>query len=182
MPFKFRRLEIKDVVLVEPTVFGDERGFFFETFKRPDFREAGIDFMPTQENHSKSAKGVLRGLHYQTNPFAQAKLVRVVRGKIFDVAVDIRSNSRTFAKWTGAELSEQNRLMLYVPKGFAHGFISLEDDTEVVYLVDNDYSKSSEHGVIWNDSQIQIQWPISSPILSEKDSKWPSLENAPIYS
>jgi dTDP-4-dehydrorhamnose 3,5-epimerase len=130
MSFKFRSLEVKDVVLVEPTVFGDSRGFFMETFKRPEFSQAGIDFTPVQENHSKSSKGVLRGLHYQTDPFAQAKLVRVVRGRIFDVAVDMRKSSRTFGKWVSAELSEKNRHMLFVPRGFAHGFASLEDGLE----------------------------------------------------
>jgi dTDP-4-dehydrorhamnose 3,5-epimerase len=178
MPFKFHTLEIPDVVRVEPTVFGDERGFFMETFKRPDFNAAGVDFSPVQENHSKSAKGVLRGLHYQVDPFAQGKLVRVVRGRIFDVAVDMRKSSKTFSKWVGAELSEQNRQMLLVPRGFAHGFVSLEDGTEVVYLVDNDYSKENEAGLIWNDPQVGIEWPLKNPLLSEKDSKWPVLKGA----
>jgi dTDP-4-dehydrorhamnose 3,5-epimerase len=181
MPFKFHRLEIPDVVRAEPTVFGDERGFFMETFKRPDFKAAGVDFAPVQENHSKSAKGVLRGLHYQVDPFAQGKLVRVVRGRIFDVAVDMRKGSKTFSKWVGAELSEQNRQILLVPRGFAHGFVSLEEGTEVVYLVDNDYSRESEAGVIWNDSQIGIEWPVKNPKLSEKDSKWPDLKDAKTF-
>ena len=131
MPFKFRILEPKGVVLVEPAAFGDDRGFFMETFRRPDFASAGIDFVPVQENHSRSKKGVLRGLHFQTDPFAQAKLVRVVRGKIFDVAVDMRKSSTTFGKWVGKELSEKNRLMLYVPRGFAHGFAALMAGTSI---------------------------------------------------
>jgi dTDP-4-dehydrorhamnose 3,5-epimerase len=181
MPFKFKSLEIKDVVLVEPTVFDDGRGFFMETFKRPDFKDAGIDFVPVQENHSKSAKGVLRGLHYQTEPFAQAKLVRVVRGRIFDVAVDLRKNLTSFGRWVGMELSEMNRLMLYIPRGFAHGFASLEEGTEMIYLVDNDYSKANEQGVFWNDPTIGVKWPIKDPILSEKDAKLPRLEDARLF-
>ncbi len=182
MPFKFVRLKISEVVSVEPKVFADDRGFFMETFKKPDFGQAGIAFSPVQENHSRSNKNVLRGLHYQTEPFAQGKLVRVVRGRIYDVAVDMRKNSPTFSRWVGAELSEHNRLMLLVPRGFAHGFVSLEDGTEVVYLVDNDYSKSHEQGVIWNDSSIGIEWPNTNPLLSEKDMKWPILDKAVTFS
>jgi dTDP-4-dehydrorhamnose 3,5-epimerase len=181
MPFKFTNLEIRDVVLIEPTVLGDDRGFFMEAFKRPDFRGVGIKFEPVQENHSKSKKWVLRGLHYQTEPFAQGKLVRVVRGRILDVAVDLRKRSPTFAKWVEEELSEENRLMLYVPKGFAHGFLALENDTEVVYLVDNDYSKSNEKGVRWNDPLIGVRWPIKSPLLSKKDENWPTLDEAQLF-
>ena len=162
-------------------MFGDDRGFFMETFKRHDFMGAGVDFAPVQENHTRSARGVLRGIHYQTEPFAQAKLVRVVRGRIFDVAVDMRRSSASFGKWAGEELSEKNRLMLYVPRGFAHGFASLEDGTEVVYLVDNDYSKESERGVLWNDPTIGVKWHVNHPILSEKDMKWPALKEAWVF-
>lgn len=152
-----------------------------ETYRKPDFRKEGIEFSPVQENHSKSKKGVLRGLHYQTNPFAQGKLVRVVKGKTFDVAVDMRRNSQTFAKWVGAELSDENKLMLFMPRGFAHGFVALEDDTEVVYLVDNDYSKPNEQGILWNDNRIGIKWPIENVILSEKDSKWPIFDHSVFF-
>lgn len=181
MPFRFKRVEIPDVVLVEPTVFNDDRGFFMETFTQREFGAAGIRFVPVQENHSKSKKDVLRGLHYQTDPFAQSKLVRVVSGRIFDVAVDMRKSSATFCRWVGVELSEQNRQMLLVPRGFAHGFVSLGDDTEVVYLVDNDYSKPNEQGVLWNDPRIGVQWPVQNPRLSEKDEKWPTADRAVLF-
>lgn len=181
MPFKFRGAGLEGVVLVEPAVFGDGRGFFMETFKAPDFLRAGIDFAPVQENHSKSDRGVLRGLHYQTDPYAQAKLVRVLRGSVFDVAVDLRRSSTGFARWVGAELSDRNRLMLLVPRGFAHGFVALEEGTEVAYLVDREYSKPNERGVIWNDPQIGVNWPIEKPLLSEKDSKLPRLSDALLF-
>jgi dTDP-4-dehydrorhamnose 3,5-epimerase len=181
MPFKFRRLEIRDVLLVEPTVFSDDRGFFMETFRLSDFKKAGIEFSPVQENHSKSKRNVLRGLHYQSGPFVQAKLVRVIKGRIFDVAVDMRKSSPTFAKWVGVELSETNRLLLLIPRGFAHGFAALEDDTEVVYLVDNDYSKLCEQGVSWKDGKIGIRWPVNKPVVSEKDAKWPDLDHAVLF-
>jgi len=181
VPFGFRNQGIEDVVLVEPTISVDERGFFMEAFKQKDFSEAGIAFTPVQENHSKSRKGVLRGLHYQTDPYAQGKLVRVVSGRVFDVAVDMRKKSRTFSKWVSAELSQQNRLMLYVPRGFAHGFLALEDDTEVVYLTDNEYSKENEQGVIWNDNQIGVEWPVKKPVLSAKDGALPTLKNARLF-
>ena len=181
MPFKFRRLAVKDVLLLEPDIFRDERGFFMETFRRLDFDREGIEFSPVQENHSKSKEGVLRGLHYQANPFAQGKLVRVIRGKVFDVAVDMRKGSDTFAKWVGVELSEQDRLMLLIPRGFAHGFVALEEDTEVTYLADNDYSKPHERGVVWDDPRIGIKWPVVQPVLSEKDMHWPTLEEAQVF-
>ena len=181
MPFKFKPLEVESVLLTEPTVFCDDRGFFMETFRQSDFTQAGVNFLPVQENHSRSAKGVVRGLHYQADPFAQGKLVRVVRGSIFDVAVDMRRSSLTFSKWVAVKLSEENRHMLLIPRGFAHGFASLEDGTEVVYLVDNGYSRESERGVLWNDGDIGIRWPVRDPILSEKDSQWPTLENAQAF-
>ena len=163
------------VVLVEPTSFADDRGFFVETFKQSEYKKAGIDFVPVQENHSQSRKGVLRGLHYQSEPFAQAKLVWVVRGSVFDVAVDIRKGSPSYGKWAAAELTAQNKSLLFVPKGFAHGFVALEDNSDVVYLVDAEYSKEHEIGLIWNDGQIGIRWPVMQPLLSERDAKWPEL-------
>ncbi len=178
MPFKFTRLEIPDVILVEPVVFGDERGFFMETYKASDFKANGIPFDFVQDNHSKSQKGVLRGLHYQLNPKAQGKLVRCVKGKIWDVAVDIRKGSPWFGKWVAVELSEENKLMLWIPPGFAHGFVALEDDTEVIYKVTAEYAPELDRGILWCDPELGIDWPIKEPILSEKDAKLPKLKDA----
>ncbi|MFP4642335.1 MAG: dTDP-4-dehydrorhamnose 3,5-epimerase [Chloroflexota bacterium] len=178
MPFNFKNLEIPEVVLVEPRVFGDERGFFMETYKMPDFVAAGIDAHFPQDNHSRSTKGVLRGLHYQNPPYAQGKLVRAVRGEIFDVAVDIRKGSPTYGRWVSAVLSEENKNMLYVPEGFAHGFCVLSDIAEVMYKATNVYSPESEAGIIWNDEELNIQWPIQEPVLSDKDQQWPRLRDA----
>lgn len=178
MPFKFTRLEIPDVILVEPVVFGDERGFFMETYKASDFKTNGIPFDFVQDNHSKSQKGVLRGLHYQLNPKAQGKLVRCVRGKIWDVAVDIRKGSPWFGKWVAVELSEVNKLMLWIPPGFAHGFVALKDNTEVIYKVTAEYAPELDRGILWCDPELGIDWPIKEPILSEKDAKLPRLKDA----
>jgi dTDP-4-dehydrorhamnose 3,5-epimerase len=178
MPFAFKKLEIPGVVLVEPKVFEDERGFFMETYKMPDFVAAGITANFVQENQSRSDKGVLRGLHYQNPPFAQGKLVRVARGEIFDVAVDIRKGSPTWGKWAGVILSEENKHILYVPVGIAHGFCVLSDIAEVIYKTTDVYSAESEAGIIWNDEDLHIEWPVKEPILSEKDEKWPTLKNA----
>ena len=173
MPFEFKRLEIQGVTLITPKVFTDERGFFMETYQKDAFAKAGITGEFVQQNHSKSVKGVLRGLHYQKEPYAQAKLVRCIKGEIFDVAVDIRKNSPTFGKYVSATLSAENKSMLYIPRGFAHGFEVLSDEAEITYSIDNIYAKESESGIIWNDPSIKINWPIKSPILSEKDKKWP---------
>lgn len=176
LPFKFTKVEeIPDLIIIEPIVFEDERGFFMETYSFKDFEKAGITDKFVQDNHSKSKKGVLRGLHFQIEPFAQSKLVRCIRGEIFDVAVDIRPDSKTFKKWHGIVLSEENKKMLYIPKGFAHGFVVLSDIAEVEYKVDNFYSREHDRGIIWNDPEIGIKWPIENPILSEKDSKLPTL-------
>jgi len=180
MPFNFKRLDIPAVVLIEPKVFEDGRGFFMETYKMPDFVAAGIKVNFVQENHSRSGKGVLRGLHYQNPPFAQGKLVRAIRGEIFDVAVDIRKGSPTWGKWVGVILSEQNKNILYVPAGLAHGFCVLSKIAEVLYKTTNVYSAESEAGIIWNDEDLNIDWPVKEPILSEKDGKWPALKNADI--
>jgi dTDP-4-dehydrorhamnose 3,5-epimerase len=180
MPFAFKKLEISGVVLIEPKAFEDGRGFFMETYKMPDFVAAGIEGDFVQENHSCSAKGVLRGLHYQNPPFAQGKLVRVIRGEIFDVAVDIRKGSPTWGKWVGVILSEENKNILYVPEAFAHGFCVLSDIAEVIYKTTNVYSAESEAGIIWNDEDLNIEWPVKEPILSEKDKFLPSLNNADI--
>jgi len=178
MPFEFRELEIPGVVLVKPKVFGDERGFFMETYKMPDFAAAGITESFVQDNHSRSTRGVLRGLHYQNPPFAQGKLVRVVRGEVFDVAVDIRRGSPMWGRWVGMVLSEENKKLLYLPAGMAHGFCVLSDVAEVVYKTTNIYSAESEAGIIWNDEDLGIDWPVENPVLSEKDAAFPALKDA----
>lgn len=177
MPFSFKKLEIEDVILVTPQVFGDSRGFFMESYQKSVFEQNGIKDDFNQDNHSKSTKGVLRGLHYQTNPKAQAKLVRCPRGKIFDVAVDIRKNSPTFGKWVGEILSEENKNMLYIPAGFAHGFVVLNDEAELLYKASNEYSPQNDRGIRWNDPEINVDWRIDfEPLISEKDSKQPYLK------
>lgn len=176
MPFEFIRLEIPDIVLIKPKIFEDERGFFMEVFKLPDFKRIIGDFNVVQINYSKSRYGVLRGLHFQKGEYAQAKIVRCVKGIIYDVAVDLRKNSPTFGKWVGIILSEYNKYMLYIPRGFAHGFLTLSDSAEVEYFVDNIYAPQYEGGLIWNDKDVNINWPIDNPILSEKDKKWPTLK------
>lgn len=180
MPFAFKSLDIPEVVLIEPKVFEDERGFFMETYKMPDFAAAGVKANFIQDNHSRSAKGILRGLHYQDPPFAQGKLVRAIRGEIFDVAVDIRKGSPNWGRWVGVILSEENKDLLYIPTGFAHGFCVLSEVAEVIYKTTNVYSAEAEAGIIWNDQDLNIEWPVREPILSEKDKKLPTLENADI--
>jgi len=180
MPFAFKSLDIPEVVLIEPKVFEDERGFFMETYKMPDFVTAGIKANFVQDNHSRSTKGILRGLHYQNPPFAQGKLVRAIKGEIFDVAVDIRTGSPTWGKWIGVILSEENKNILYVPETFAHGFCVLSEVAEVIYKTTNVYSAEAEAGIIWNDKDLNIEWPVKKPILSEKDQNLPSLKNADI--
>lgn len=170
MPFEFKPQEIKDVILVEPKVFGDARGFFMETYKKSDFFANGIDVEFNQDNHSKSTKGVLRGLHFQKAPHAQAKLVRCSKGRIYDVAVDIRKGSSTFGKYVKVELSEENKRMLFIPAGFAHGFVALSDEVELLYKASGEYCPEADCGIIWNDSGINVDWNIDfEPILSEKD-------------
>lgn len=165
-------LSIPDVLLVEPDVFGDHRGFFLESYNRRRFAEMGLDVAFVQDNHSRSTKGVLRGLHYQLkNP--QGKLVRVVQGEVYDVAVDIRKGSPTFGRWCGEFLSSDNFRMLYVPPGFAHGFCVLSDTADFLYKCTDYYSPGDEHGVIWNDPTIGIDWPLAEPPkLSDKDRNY----------
>jgi dTDP-4-dehydrorhamnose 3,5-epimerase len=177
MSFTFKRLSIPEVILIEPKLYSDNRGFFFENFKEKDFFSNGITKM-IQDNFSHSIYGVIRGLHYQKNPKAQAKLVTVFTGKIFDVAVDIRKNSPTYGKWVSEILSNENNRSLYIPEGFAHGFCVLSEEANVLYKVSNEYSLENERGVIWNDPTINIIWNIEKPIISEKDSKLPLLENS----
>ena len=173
MPFTFQKLAIAEVVLIEPHVVGDPRGFFMETYKRSEFAAAGIDETFVQQNHSASARGVLRGLHYQQPPYSQNKLIRVLSGEIFDVAVDIRPDSQTCGRWVGVKLSSANRRMVYVPKWCAHGFCVVSDRAEVLYLATTEYEPGHESGFMWNDPALAIDWPVSSPTLSERDTKWP---------
>ncbi|MCX7914413.1 MAG: dTDP-4-dehydrorhamnose 3,5-epimerase, partial [Thermodesulfovibrionales bacterium] len=165
------------LILIKPKVFEDERGFFLEFFKYSDFSKAGINYSFVQDNHSKSKKGVLRGLHYQLKPKAQGKLIRCIRGKIWDVAVDIRKGSPTYLKWVAVELSEENKLMLWIPPGFAHGFVALED-SEIIYKCTAEYDPALDKGIIWNDPEIGIKWPIKNPILSKKDALLPTIKKA----
>ena len=166
------KTEIPDVLIFEPKVFSDERGFFFESFNQKVFEEAvGRKVKFVQDNHSKSSKGVLRGLHYQLEPYAQAKLVRCMVGEVFDVAVDIRKSSPTFGKWVGVNLSAENKHQLLIPEGFAHGFLVLSNTAEVLYKTNNYYNKENERNIIWNDNTIDIDWPELNinVILSTKD-------------
>lgn len=178
MPFRFERLEIPDLILISLDNLEDERGFFRETYKQSVFSANGLDVSFVQDNHSHSSRGVVRGLHYQKQPKAQGKLVMVCRGEIFDVAVDIRRGSPTFCKWVGMNLSVENSKMLYIPPGFAHGFCSLEDDVEVIYKVTAEYSAELDRGIIWNDPDIGIRWPVSQPSLSPKDARLPRLRDS----
>ena len=177
MPFTFKRLSIPDVILVEPQLFSDDRGFFFESFKESDFFSNGIDKNFVQDNFSHSVNGVIRGLHFQKAPKAQAKLVTVLKGKIFDVAADIRKNSPTYGKWVSEILSGDTHNLLYVPEGFAHGFCVISDEADVLYKVSNEYSQEHERSLIWNDPKLNIQWPVKKPIISNKDNKLSLLEN-----
>jgi dTDP-4-dehydrorhamnose 3,5-epimerase len=170
---------LPEVLILEPTVFGDERGFFMESYNRRAFNDAvGYDVQFVQDNHSRSARGVLRGLHFQLPPHAQAKLIRVIRGSAFDVAVDIRKDSPNFGRWTGIEISEMNCRQLWIPAGFAHGFLALSDDTELLYKTDDYYARSLERSILWSDPTIGISWPIPpsyEPVLSAKDLAAPRL-------
>lgn len=175
--------DIEGVLIIEPRVFGDERGFFMETWNEGAFKEAGLDLTFVQDNHSRSQKGVLRGLHLQ-NPGPQGKLVRVTNGAVFDVAVDLREGSPTFGKWAGVELSAENKRMFWVPEGFAHGFLTLADDTDFLYKCTAPYAPGSEHTLAWNDPGVGIDWPVANldPIISEKDAKGLSLSDVPVFS
>ncbi len=178
MPFQFKRLEIPEVILIEPQIVQDQRGSFMETYKLSDFSSAGIQENFVQDNHSASVKGVLRGLHYQKHPAAQGKLVRCLSGKIFDVAVDIRKGSLTFGRWLGVEISKENNLMLYIPPGFAHGFATISDTADVVYKCTSEYSREQDRGILWNDPDLKISWSITDPILSAKDLSLPLLRDS----
>ena len=175
------RTEIEDVLIIEPKVFGDHRGWFTETYSKAKFQELGIDIEFVQDNHSMSAqKGTLRGLHFQTSPKAQTKLVRCIKGKILDVAVDLRKGSSTYKQWVGVELSEENKKQLLIPKGFAHGFLTLTDDVEVQYKVDEYYAPECDRSIRFDDPEIGVDWGIEDPILSEKDLKAPLLKDSDV--
>lgn len=174
--------EIEGLLIIEPRVFGDERGFFMETWNEAAFREAGIDTAFVQDNHSRSQKGVLRGLHFQ-NPGPQGKLVRVANGAVFDVAVDLRAGSSTFGKWVGVELSSENKRMFWVPEGFAHGFLTLSDDTDFLYKCTAPYAPQSEYTLAWDDPAVGVEWPLAGldPIISAKDKVGLALADAPAF-
>lgn len=175
---KIEKTILDGVVVITPDIFADERGFFVETFQEKRYQEfLGADIHFVQDNFSSSKKGVLRGLHYQAPPFGQAKLVQVLRGKVLDVAVDIRFGSPTFGKFVSVELSAENHRQFFIPEGYAHGFVALEDDTFFQYKCTNVYSKEHERGIVWNDSTIGIDWKTESPLVSEKDQKHLSLVN-----
>lgn len=178
MPFEFVPQAIEGLVLVKPRVFPDGRGFFLEHYKHTDFAAAGIGQRFSQSNHSRSAKGVLRGLHYQLPPREQGKLVRVVAGSVWDVAVDLRQGSPTFGKWLGVELSAENRTMFWIPGGFAHGFVALSDNAELEYQCTAEYDKEAEAGVRWDDPDLAIDWPAKAALVSDKDAALPPLAQA----
>jgi len=167
---------VPDVLLIEHPRFGDERGFFCETFRENELREHGIGPL-VQDNHSRSSRGVLRGLHFQEPPVALGKLVRCVRGRIFDVAVDIRKSSATYKQWVGVELTEEDNAMLWLPAGFAHGFCTISDTADVLYRQTNYYSPEHDRAIAWNDPDIAIAWPFAEPILSDKDARAPLLRD-----
>ncbi|OAB42999.1 dTDP-4-dehydrorhamnose 3,5-epimerase [Paenibacillus glacialis] len=176
---KVTPLELSGACVIEPVVHGDSRGFFMESYKESSLFEHGINHIFIQDNQSLSAEpGVLRGLHYQLNPKAQTKLIRVLTGAIYDVIVDIRRNSPTFGQWVGVILSEHNHRQLLVPNGFAHGFCTIVPNTKVLYKVDEYYSPENDRGILWNDPALAIDWPTSNPILSDKDQRHPLLQDA----
>lgn len=175
---KLTKTKLDGVVIIEPDVFGDNRGFFMESWNKKKMEEAGLYYDFVQDNHSKSTvKGTLRGIHFQKGDKAQAKLVRCVKGAVFDVAVDLRKNSPTFKQWVGVELSEENKKQLLIPRGFGHGFVTLTDDVEFLYKADNYYAPEADAGIRWNDPDIGVEWGVENPILSEKDKNNPFLKD-----
>lgn len=173
--------EIEDLYIIEPQVFGDNRGWFMESWSQKKMKEAGLFYNFVQDSHSFSAiKGTLRGLHFQKGSSSQAKLVRCIKGAVFDVAVDLRKNSKTYKKWVGCILSEENKKQFLIPRGFAHGFLTLTDNVEFVYKADNYYDPQADRNIIWNDEEINIGWGIENPILSEKDKKAPKLSESDV--
>ncbi len=181
MPFEFEPLEIPGLIVIRPKVFKDPRGFFLETFKRSDFADNGIKGEFVQDNLSFSTRDVIRGLHYQLPPEAQGKLVSVIKGRAWDVAVDIRKGSPYFLKWHPVELSEENHTMLFIPPGFAHGFVALSDEVHFLYKCTFEYAQDLERGIRWDDPDINIEWPIENPIVSDRDANLPLLKDAEIF-
>lgn len=181
MPFSFKPLSIPDVVLVEPKIFPDARGFFFESFKVSDFEKAGLPIRFVQDNFSFSKKDVIRGLHYQKHPKAQGKLVSILKGSVWDVAVDLRKGSPTFLKWVATELNDRNHAMLYIPPGFAHGFASLTEDVHLLYKCTSEYDPQADAGIRWDDPTLAIAWPVGHPIISEKDRSLPLIHQAEVF-
>lgn len=175
MPFQFSRLTIPEIVLIEAKIMGDSRGFFQEMFKASAFDANGVPSHFVQDNHSRSQRGILRGLHYQLEPHAQGKLVMALRGGIFDVAVDIRRGSPTFGRWVGETLSDQNGCLLYVPPGFAHGFCVLSEEVDILYKTTGEYAPGAERGLRWNDPTVNIAWPMADVVLSPRDAQLPLL-------
>lgn len=169
--------EIQDLLVIKPDVFTDDRGYFFESYNKVKLADAGIDVSFSQDNESRSMKGVLRGLHFQFAPYAQGKLVRVISGTVLDVAVDIRKDSPTFGKWASILLTGENKLMYWIPEGFAHGFLTLEDNTIFTYKCSGVYNKQAEGSIKWNDPELNIDWDIDNPILSAKDKVAPSFKD-----
>lgn len=173
------KTEIEGVIIIEPDVFGDHRGWFMESWSKKKYEELGINVEFVQDNESFTAKkGTLRGLHFQMDPMAQSKLVRVVKGTVLDVAVDIRKNSPTYLKWVSVELSAENKRQFFIPKGFAHGFVTLTDDVQFAYKCDNFYSKECDRSIKFNDPDINVNWGVENPIVSEKDANAPFLKNS----
>jgi len=175
MPFTFTNLEISGLVLVEPRVFPDERGFFLESYKESEFMQGGIPCRFVQDNHSLSTKNVLRGLHFQRQPRAQGKLVRIIQGKVWDVVVDLRKGSPTYLRWLGIEISEENNRMLFIPPGFAHGFVALSESAHLLYKCTEEYDPVLDAGIRWNDPDVGVKWPVRNPIVSDKDKSLPFL-------
>lgn len=168
--------ELSGLLVIDPKVFGDDRGYFFESYNAEVFKAAGLEVDFMQDNESRSGKGVLRGMHFQEPPFEQGKLIRVARGAVMDVSVDIRKDSPTYGKWAAFELSEQNKRMLWIPPGFAHGFVTLEDDTIFIYKCTKVYNKESENSIHWDDPDLGIDWGVEDPIISDKDKAAPSFK------
>ncbi len=180
MPFDFKKTSLKGLFLIQPRVYTDTRGFFMESYKKSDFEKAGIAEEFVQDNHSFSSKGVLRGIYFQSEPHAQGKLVRVIKGAVWDVSVDLIPGSSTFGKWYGIELTEKNSTMLYIPPGFGHAFLTLEDNTHFLYKCTAEYNPESDGGVRWNDPDLAIDWPLtegSKPVVSDKDTVLPFLKD-----
>ncbi len=178
MPFQFKQLEIPGLVKVDIKALADDRGFFMELYKKSGFAANGIPEAFVQDNYSRSAKGVIRGLHYQRHPMAQGKLVMVLHGRIFDVSVDIRRGSPTYGRWYGIVISAEDFEAIYIPTGFAHGFCSLSDNTVVLYKVTQEYAPEYDAGIAWNDPDLAIDWPVAVPLVSSKDARLPRLRDA----